>query len=347
MRLSHNVKGISKLILILLLLVSFIVGALLSYIWTMGFYAPSEYRLSSQGNITIENVEFYPENATFFNVTLLSPSYSPSTVMIGEIIVSTNDGLLHIATKTIPQLPYDLAPGTSQTLQAYWNWANYTGQIVDVIVLVSEGESGATSLKLTPFMNLEITSVNFDPAVSETNFTVTVQSMRSEAFMNITRITLDGENVAVSPLLPYTLGNASVTFTLAKAWSDLQGTNASVKVETLQGFSAYKIQSVPEVLKVSNIVFNVTDTSSFNLTVQNVAMPQTTLNITQIQVYIQGETVTIENATPSLPYILQPDSQIPLKCAWNWSSYQGQSAIATITVSTQQGFSRSAEATIP
>jgi hypothetical protein len=347
MRLIHNVKGISKLILILLLLVSFIVGALLSYIWTMGFYAPSEYRLPSQGNITIENAAFYPENATFFNVTLLSPSYSPSTVKITKIMVSTNDGLLHSAKSTIPSLPYDLAPSTSQTFQAFWNWANYTGQIVDVIALVAEDESGATFMKLTPFMNLAITSVNFDPAVSATNFTVTVQSMNSEAFMNITRITLDGEDVTVSPSLPYTLGNATATFTLARDWSDLQGMNVTVDVKTLQGFSAQKTQSVPEVLRVSNISFNATDTSSFNLTVQNVATPAISLNISQVQVDVLGETVIIENVVPQLPYTLQSNAEVLLACSWNWSSYQEQNAIATITVYTQQGFSRSAEASIP
>lgn len=346
MRLIHDVKGISKFILILLLLVSFIVGALLSYIWTMGFYAPGEYHLPSKSNITIENVEFYAENATFFNVTLLNPSYSPSTVKIDTIMVSTNDGLLHKVTNTDPALPSEFAPSDSQTFKAYWNWANYTGQSVNVIAFVAEG-SGATFQKRTPFMNLTIASVNFDPSVSATNFTVMVQSMGSQTFMSITRITLNGESVTVSPLLPYTLDvNASATFTLAQAWSDLQGKNATVNVETLQGFTAHQSQVVPEVLKVSNIVFNATDTSSFNLTVQNVATPQTSLNISEIEVEVQGETVIIEgaNVVPPLPYLLESDSEV-FVCPWNWISYQGQSA--TITVYTQQGFSVSAEASIP
>lgn len=143
MRLIHDVKSISKLILILLLLGSFIIGALLSYIWTMGFYASGEYHLPSKSNITIENVEFFAEDATFFNVTLLNPSYSLSTVKIDKIIVSTNDGLFHNATGTLPSLPHDIAPSNSQTFKTYWNWANYTGQTVNVIAFVAEG-SGAT-----------------------------------------------------------------------------------------------------------------------------------------------------------------------------------------------------------
>jgi len=246
MRLIHNVKGISNFILILLLLVSFIVGALSSYIWTMGGYAPSEFHLP-KANVAIESVEFYAENVAFFNVTLLNSSYSTSEVTIEQILVSTNDGLLHKVTNINPSLPSPLTPSNSQTFKAYWNWANYTGQSVNVIAFVADG-SGATFQKITPFMNLTIASVNFDPAVSTTSFTVTVQSMGSQTFMNITKMTLNGEDVSVLPLLPYTLDvNASATFTLFWNWSNLQGTNATVSVETLQGFTAHKSQFVPEV----------------------------------------------------------------------------------------------------
>jgi len=347
MRLIHDVKGVSKLILILLLLISFIVGALLSYIWTMGGYAPSEFHLPSHANVTIENVEFYAENATFFNVTLLSPSYSPSTVNIEQIMVSTDDGLFHDATDTLPSLPCELAPGDSQTFKVYWNWGNYAGQTVKVIVFDADG-SGPALKKITPSMNLTIASVNFDPSVSATNFTVTVQSTGSQTFMNITRITLNGEDVDVSPL-PYTLdANDSETFTLNWEWSDLQGEDAIVSVETLQGFTTHQSQTVPEVLKVSNIVFNATDTSSFNLTVQNVATPQISLDISEIEVEVQGETVIIENANvvPPLPYLLESDSEV-FVCPWNWINYKEQGVTAVVTVITQQGFSRSAEALIP
>jgi len=348
MRLIHDVKGMSKLIFILLLLGSFILGALLSYIWTMGYYASPEFHLPSQANVTIESVEFFAEDATFFNVTLLNPSYSFSTVKIDKIMVSTNGDLLHQVTNTLPSLPHELAPSNSQTFKAYWNWANYTGQSVNVIAFVADG-SGATLKKITPFMNITIASVNFDPSVSATNFTVTVQSMGSQTFMNITRMTLNGEEVDVSPLLPYPLNvNASATFTLNWAWSDLQGEDAIVSVETLQGFTAQKSQVVPEVLKVSNIVFSLTNTSSFNLTVQNVAIPQVSLTISQIEVYVLGETVGIEgaNVVPPLPYLLQSDSEV-FMCPWNWFNYKEQGVTAVVTVYTQQGFFASAEALIP
>jgi len=347
MRLVHEVKSISKLIFILLLLVSFILGALLSYIWTMGFYAPQEFHLPTQANATIERVEFYAQSATFFNVTILTPSYSRSPVRIQQILTSTDDGELHMATDTVPPLPYDLAPGSSQTFKAYWNWGNYTGQNVNVFAVVEEG-SGPSGRGTTPFMNLTIASVIFDPSVSATNFTVTVQSMGSQTFMNITRITLNGESLVASPPLPHTLdGDASETFTLTKAWTDMQSENATVSVETLQGFTAHKREAVPEVLRVSS-VFDAINTTSFHVTVQNVATPQISLNITKIRVDVLGETAIIEGASviPQLPHVLQPGPEV-FVCSWNWSSYLGKGAKAIVTVYTQEGFSRSSEVSIP
>jgi len=347
MRLIHSVKGISKLILLLLLLIAFVVGALLSYIWTMGFYAPQVFHLPSQANITLEKAEFYAENATFFNVTILNPSYSPEEVAVEQILVSTNDGLLHKVPMTFPSLPYTLTPGNFQTFQSYWKWADYVGQTVDVIALVQEG-TGSTVEANTPLMNLTVASINFDASVSATNFTVTVQSTGSQTFMNITEMRLVGKDVEVSPSLPYTLeAGASATFTFTYNWSDIQGENATVSIETLQGFTAKKTQLAPEVLKILSPVFDVANTTSFNITVQNVATLQVSLNISQIKVDVQGETVIIENVVPQLPYLLEPNSEVPLTCSWNWSEYQGKGVKATVTVYTQQGFSRSAEASIP
>jgi len=346
MRLIHDVKGISKLFLLLLLLVSFIVGALLSYIWTMGFYASQEFHLPTQANVTIEKVEFNAGNATSFNVTVLNPSYSRSSIAIAQVWVSTSDGSLFNVTNIEPSL-LPLAPGLSQTFKAYWSWGYYAGQAVNVIVLVEDG-SGATLQQTTPFMNLTIASVNFDPTVSGTEFTVKVQYTGSQAFVNITRMTVNGLDVSASPTLPYTLETDSFkTFTLSRAWSDLQGKNATVGVETLQGFTAEKIQVVPEVLKISNILFDAANTTCFNLTVQNVATSQISLNISQVKAVVFGETVVIENVVPQLPYTLQSGSEVSLTCSWNWVSYQGLGTRAKITVYTQQDFFALAEASIP
>lgn len=144
MSLIKGTKGISKLALTILLFISFILGATVSYVWAVGFYTSSEFQLPSKTNITIENVHFPQENATFFNVTVLNPSYSRSKATVQQIQVQTEDGLLHNIVSTVPQLPKELAIGESKTFNTFWNWSDYTNQRIKVMVFISEG-SGATT----------------------------------------------------------------------------------------------------------------------------------------------------------------------------------------------------------
>jgi len=349
-KLTQNVRGISKLLMLLLLIVFFLLGAILSYVWTMGFYAPSEYNLPSQTSVTIENVHFPPEDATFFNVTLLNPSYSQSDAVVDRIKVSTSNDIVHLITSTSPTLPLTLAPGKSQTIKSFWNWTRYTDQTVDVYVLIVGGSGPAIQAK-TPFMNLTVASVIFEPSVTSTRFNVTVQSMGSPVDVDINKITVNAEAVTdVTPTLPHQLNpNASITFTLHRDWADLQNKTVSVVVQTAQGFEAFKTVTGPLMkLNVSNIqFFNTTATAFyFNVTIQNSAVSPAGVDVNLVTVYVEGQNITIGTVTPNLPQALQPDSTLLLTCTWDWNQFKGKSA--TVTVYTAQGFkSSSTETTIP
>jgi hypothetical protein len=346
----HDAKGVSKLILILLLLVAFIIGALLSYIWTLGYYGPWETRLPSKSNITIENVEFDAADATAFNVTVLNPSYSPSNVKIEQFLISTISGVLISATATIPSLPYELTPGSYQAFKVHLNWGNYTGQTINVIALVSDGSGATSQVKAPSFGNLTIVSVDFYPELTVNSFNVTVASIQSEAPVDITTIKVNGAEVTtVAPPLPYRLEpDASVTFKLEHNWNDSQGKVVSVELNTRQGYVVHTSATAPSVvLAITSLVFNATDTSHFNVTVHNDVASAAKVDITQITVQVLGEAVTITAVSPALPQSLQPGADILLTCSWDWSSYQGQNATATVTVQTTQGFVVSGEATIP
>jgi len=351
-RLAKKVMGISKLVIILLLLISFLLGATLSYIWTMGFYAPSEFNIPSQTNLTIENVQFYPGDATFFNVTVLNPSYSPSTATVQQIKVETENGLLHAIVSTDPPLPKDLARGESQTFKNVWNWGDYANQKIKVMVVITEG-SGATFETNAAFMNLTIAQVSFEPAVTVTRFNVTVGSMNSPISLDINKILVNGTEVGIMPpqTLPFTINpNASVTFTLNRNWKDLQGKAVTVEVNTAQGYRARKTVSAPPpvVLTFENVVFNnATSTQHFNITVHNDASSPAPINITDVTVSVQGTTVPITNITriPSGP--LQPNSSVLLVVYWDWSEFQGTSVKVAINVNTSQGFVATTEASIP
>ena len=143
MRLVQSTHGISKLMFVIFLLVALIVGATSSYVWTMGYYASKEYQLPEKPTLSIEGVEFSAQDTTYFDVIILNPSYSPSSVNIDQIVVLTEDGVLH-SVEVSPNLPYSLKVGSSETFKGLWNWSDYTGQITKVIVFVADG-SGSTA----------------------------------------------------------------------------------------------------------------------------------------------------------------------------------------------------------
>jgi len=149
MRLIRNALGISKIVLILLLLVSAIVGGVLSYMWTEGYYQSKGFRIPETATIIITDVTFDPQDPTFFDLTLLNPPFSISSASVAQIRVSTEDGVLHGITAVTPSLPVELSIDESKTIKCIWNWTSYTDENVDILVFLAEG-SGATYQTTTP-----------------------------------------------------------------------------------------------------------------------------------------------------------------------------------------------------
>lgn len=258
MRLIQNTMGISKLILILLLLISFIIGALVSYVYTMGYYASSEFKLPSSSVITIESVEFPEQDTSFFNVTMLNPSYSPTSANITRIAArTTDDNRVHEISDTSPPLPYLLNRGVSQTFRCSWNWANYTGikfpytgAPVEVFVFL-EDKTGAVFEKPKPHVTLFITKIKFNSTVSVNYFNVTVENSQSSAtYVNITSISVNVANITtdmVTPSLPYGIapGDPPATFIVSWNWTDYQGESVTIGVHTLQGYMHQSTITIP------------------------------------------------------------------------------------------------------
>jgi hypothetical protein len=242
MRLVQSTRGISKLMFVISLIVTFIVGATVSYVWTMGYYASEEYQLPEKSTLSIEDVKFPVQNTTFFDVVILNPSYSPSSAIIDQIIVLTEDGVLHSIEP--PSRPLEVRG--LETFKWLWNWANYTGQTVKVLVFVSDG-SGATAEARLPYIGLTV-EAQFNSSISTQHFNVTVQNAETSAtYVNITRLainheTIPSQNITINgepASFPYFLNsNQSVMFTCAWNWTSYQGTSVTVTVETLQGYVA-------------------------------------------------------------------------------------------------------------
>ncbi len=245
MRLVQSRRGISRLIFVISLLVSLIVGATLSYVVTMGFYASEEFQLPGNPALSIEDINISEQDTSFFDVVILNPSYSSSSADIEKMVVLTEDGILHNV-EVSPNLPFSLDIGGLETFRGLWNWANYTGQTLRVIAFVSGG-SGPNEEAHLPYVGLTV-EAHFNSAISTLHFNVTVRNDEaSVTHVNITRLIVNQEvvppeNVTISgePVsFPYPLDSGqSVMYSVAWNWTSYQGMSVAVTVETLQGYIA-------------------------------------------------------------------------------------------------------------
>lgn len=248
----QSTRGISKLMFVISLSVSLIVGATLSYVWTMGYYASQEYQLPEKPTLSIEAVEFSAQNPTFFDVVILNPSYSPSSTNIDQIVVLTEDGVLHDV-EVSPNLPFSLKVGGSESFRGLWGWSNYTGQTMKVVVFVTDG-SGPTAKAPLPYVGLTV-EAHFDSSVSNEHFNVTVQNAETSAtYVNITKLTINQETILPQNItmngnpvsFPHFLNfSQSVMFTCAWNWTNYQGKSVTVAVKTFQGYVAEEI-TIPQ-----------------------------------------------------------------------------------------------------
>ncbi len=349
MRIDKNVKAISQLFLILLLIVSAIIGALLSYLWVVGYYESLESETSETPSVVISNATFNPQNTTYFNLTLLYPTYSVSKepAKVTEIAVSTGDDVLHQVVNVNPSLPHEFPKGEYRLFECFWNWANYTGENVEISVSVEKG-SGATRDYNSPLVDLGITAVSFNPGISISHFNITVENAESSAtYVNVTRVAINRENVTILPpyTLPHTLNpNESVEFMCSWDWINYQNTSVTVAVYTIQGYMNYttKTTPLPVTLEIAELLFDPSNTTRFNVTVRNNEGSPTHVNVMRITATMENGTIQEIDGTevspqihPS-PYPLNPNATETFKCPWNWTLYWDKNVI--ITVYTLQNF---------
>jgi len=353
LRVIKNVKAISKLSLILLLLTAGTVGAILSYMFVMGYYFSIGLRVPEKTSIAITNATFPVQDATMFNVTILNPSFSPSNATVTQIEVITEENKVYVTNILRPAAPYSMKPGSLETFTCLWYWSNYNNTEVTINVLLAEG-SGATLRTRTPPMRLIITDAHFNATASTAYFNLTVQNHGSSAtYVNITGITLTAETVEeitpYYPSLPYALyPNASVTFKCPWTWTYYRNKTVTIFVRTLQHYEVRyaRVTPTPVTLTIAKAIFNETDTNHFNVTVQNSELSPTYANVTGVTVTMEnGTTREINETAPSLPRILLPNSSQEFKCTWNWTLYRSKNV--TINVNQLEGYPATHTQTTP
>jgi len=342
MRLIRDAHGISRLFLIVLLLVAFVLGATLSYVWTMSYYAPKEFQLPTNSAVTLENVQFSPQDTSHFNVTILNPSFSPSIVIVSRIAVLTADEVVHDPSEVSPPLPRSLLLGESITFECDWDWRQYTEQGISVLAWLEDG-SGATLKVNTPLVSLVISDLEFNSSVSVNRFNVTVRNLEpSVTHVNVTSISLDSVQISSDMVvqgLPYAIARGeSAKFTCLFNWTDYQGRNVAINVGTLQGYSASVERFAlpkPVTLEITDILFDPSNTSRFSVTVSNNIASPGFVSVNEVFLTMEnGTAVKILEVSP--PHVLQPNASALFVGFWNWTHYRNQTL--RVTVHTLQGF---------
>ena len=195
----------------------------------------------------------------------------------------------------------------------------------------------------TPETNsITITNVKFQPQ-NTSYFNITVMNPSfSPSNVSISKISviIEGKEISdfeVNPEIPKILEVGSEeTFKCLWNWANYTGMSASIIVFIDEGSGAAVTVSLPSVsLGISEIKFNATETSYFNITIENAETSETYVNLTRIEVIIRSKRMPIV-IEPTLPMALNPGETITVKCLWNWTEYRNETI--TVIVHTLQGY---------
>jgi hypothetical protein len=313
--------------------------------WVMGsFYLEPE-----NVNLVITNVDFPVDHADYFYVTVMNPSHSPSKTNITEIFFTVEgDDKLYNVTDTSPEsLPIALEKGTSETIKCFASWGEYAGKNITVHVSALNA-SGAVISTNTEYVKLAVTA-KLDATLSCRQFNVTIKNDPQSAInLTLTKVLINRmliENVSWLP------DNQNVTFPIDAAvgnsislrcfynWENFK--NPTIRVETSEGYyaetSANATASV--LLVITDVAFNETNPNEVSITVSNSKLSSTPVDVSDIVLtYSNGTKYHVNEslASPSLPHILQTNSNATFRCTWPWRHYRDKDA--SITVYTKQGY---------
>jgi len=348
LRIRKDLRAVSTILTVLLILAAAILGGLISYMWAIApfFATPSN-------GLSITSVNFPLYHADYFDVTVLNPSYSSSGTNITSIYVTAaNETSFINATDTNPGLPVFLDAGASVTIQCTFNWGAYAGQNITVDVLPQSG-IGATYTVQPAFVGLTA-NVYFNATETVQSFVMTVQNDANSAInLTLSGISIDGAAISnVSATLPEVINvSNTVTLTCNVNWGGY--TNPDIVAETQEGYTAEVTEQInaSTLLLVDDVQFNENNPDLINVTLLNSPSSNTPATVTYITIANGTTTPTALNQTvssPTLPYTLDVNASVTLNFAWNWTADSYRNLTIGVTAFTSQGFvSQTATFTTP
>ncbi len=332
MLIRSNLKAVSTLAIILLMIISAVIGGLLSYMFTIAFFT----EIPEKTTVTITDVYFNRENARSFKITLLNPSYSPTNATITRIALSLKgESQLYDIVETEPSIENGIIIQKGETVNitcfkaqrdsAYVSWGRLAGEFAgeNITVHVFSTDSPAANIEVTlPFVKLHVTDTDFDSKVSFNRFNITTMNdVNSEINLTINEIMVGGVDLdGMSPGLPQVIaGGESVHFNCTGSWRNLIKTALSVSTE--EGYVFSQELELPMVhTAIQNVLFN-ENTAYFNVTVSNSADSANYVNVTKITCTLENGTIVQQNY-PSVG--VTPNSTSTFTFNWTLKEYRGK-----------------------
>lgn len=331
---SNNVKALSTIVWIILILCSVFFGALLSYLWVMGnFYAEPENTV----DLIITNAVFKVEHADYFNITVMNPSHSVSSVNITMIYFTTSEqfGVQNVTDTSPEKLPIFLERGTSKSIKCTARWGRFSGEVITVHVSATNSAAASKSVR-TALVDLEALTF-FDAAVSVKYFNVSItNNVQSAINLTLTNIYLDNVLVSNTSLTYGTplLTDKTVYAQCFTDWHDHSKPN--VEVHTQEGYVGLASSEVAASvgLQITDVEFNTTDpnANSFTVTLSNAANSAASVDINKLVLMYENRT----RYTIDTNFKVLKNNTATATCTWPWKNYRNKDV--NITAYTKQGF---------
>jgi archaellum component FlaF (FlaF/FlaG flagellin family) len=334
MRASNNIKAVSVLTLIILMLMSAILGGVISYLFTIAYYV----EMPSGTTITITGVYFNEKNATAFKVGVLNPSYSPTDATITRIAVNLKgETKLYEILETEPSLVNGIIIPKGSTLNITCTllrvedrnttWGEFAAKFAGetIIVHVFSSDASAANMETTmPLVKLHVTDTNFDSKISFRRFNITLMN-DADSIVNLTinDVTLGGIEVEeISPELPqYIEKGTSIHFEIKGNWHGVISTSLSVSTE--EGYRFSKIINLTQTYAmIQNVIIDEDYIDHFNITVSNLAESSNYVNVTKITCTLDNGTLIERDYDP--PVGIMPNATYTFRINESWQEYRGK-----------------------
>jgi len=333
-------KGVSILVLILLILASAILGGLATYMFTIAAFI----EIPKGTTVAITGVYFDKENASSFKVGIMNPSYSSGNATIVRLSITTpGTKQIYDISDTEPETLSGLVIRKGESLNITCSkvlrdgvnitWGQIAGEFArrNIVVHVFSIDAPAANMIVTlPAVMLNVTGTYFDSRVSFRTFSITVLNPpESESNLTIKYLSVSGIELGESdstPRLPQPISiNESVTFMCNASWHGLR--NTTLTIFTNEGYLFSKSLELPEAYaSIQNVTFNEDYTDHFNVTVFNSAESSNLVNVTKV-------VWTLENGTKEerdcSALGIGPNSTATFMPDWNWREYRGKSVNVT------------------